>query len=84
MNYQLEAIAFVERNRDRVREQFENGQDYDARMVRLSTVYTREDVALLCFLANQMLTLLQTFYWLVGWFMAATILLLGVGLWHRW
>lgn len=67
------AVRFVDRGIEHERRQFEAGQDYDARHVRLSTVHARQDIMLLCHLT----------YWVVGLLVVLTALV-AAHVFHHW
>ena len=67
------AVGFVRRGVEEERRQFEHGQDYDPRHVRLANVHTRQDIVLVCYLLN----------WVVGLLIASTALIAAHVL-HHW
>ncbi len=80
MGIDTEANAFAERDRISVRANYDDDHDYDERMVRLATVYTREDVALLCFYSRRIYLNLASIRWAVG----ATLLVLIAHVVRHW
>ena len=53
-----EAIGFVDRGVQEEQGQFEHGQDYDPRRVRLAIVHARQDIVGLYFLLGQVVGML--------------------------
>ena len=67
------AEHFVDRGIENERGQFESGQDFDERHVRLAAVHTRQDLSLMCYLT----------YWVV-WTLVVLNVLVGAHVLHHW
>lgn len=68
-----QASGFSDRGIKEEQAQFDAGQDYDPRRVRLATVQARQDIVLLCYLM----------YWVVG-LLFVLAALVGTYVMHHW
>jgi hypothetical protein len=79
MSLDARAKEFSNRTHIRFVDAVANGEDYEEQHVRVATVHTREDIALLCFLSRQTIQVL----WIIAGLLVANLVLL-FALWRSW